>query len=139
MIAQELTTQLNSMMSQDDFPMVSEQLVEAWEAQGVGSEAVEPVLRFMEANPSVTIGMPGALVHFVERFYHNGYEEALVESIARRPTAHTIWMLNRLINGTKSADIRNAYILELEKSKVNPLADASAKERINHFLDLLRV
>ena len=46
--------------------------------------------------------VPGAIVHFVERFYKKGYEELLVESIKRKPTMHTVWMLNRIINGSEN-------------------------------------
>jgi len=58
---------------------------------------------FMEEHPEIDYGTPGPLVHFLERFYKKGYEEQLVLSIRRKPTCHTIWMLNRLINGARAA------------------------------------
>ena len=38
-------------------------------------------------------------LNYMERFYRHGYEELLMKSIERRPTIHTIFMMNRLING----------------------------------------
>ena len=76
--------------------------------------AVEPLLAFMERNPDIDYGMPGPLVHFVERFYGNGYEEKLVESIKRRPTSHTLWMLNRIINGSDETT-KKGYLDMLSK------------------------
>ena len=40
-------------------------LAENWETRGVGPEAIEPILRFMEANPGLDFGAPGPLVHFL--------------------------------------------------------------------------
>lgn len=42
-------------------------------------EFVEPILEIISTNPSVDFGMPGDLVHFVEKFYKKGYEELLID------------------------------------------------------------
>lgn len=137
MNAQEIAGQLEGIANDPDFADRSEQLVEAWIASGVGSEAIVPVLRFMEDNPQIDYGMPGALVHFIERFYRGGYEEELVDSIRRKPTSHTVWMFNRIINGTKAPDVRQNYIAELERAKEHQPMDQATLERINHFLGRL--
>src|SRR5262245_31321139 len=74
---------------------------------------VVTVLRFMENNPSLDYGSPGALVHFVERFSGPAYEIELLASLMRRPTDHTVWMLNRVINGTPSIAEREKLIFAL--------------------------
>ena len=137
MNAQEIAEQLERIASDPDFSGRSEEVVEAWMADGTGSEAIAPVLRFMEANPQIDYGMPGPLVHFVERFYRGGYEEELVDSIRRKPTPHTVWMFNRVINGTKAPDVRQNYIAELERAKERQPLDQATLERINHFLSRL--
>ena len=137
MTAQEITDQLHGIAGHPDFAEESEGLVDKWIANGVGIEAVEPILRFMEDNQQIAYGMPGVLVHFVERFYRNGYEQALVGSVRRKPTPHTVWMLNRIINGTKAPEARENYILELEQAKAHHPLDEATLERINHFLDRL--
>lgn len=98
----------------DDFELVMEDNIMKLEIQNVGIEAVEPLLQLMERHPLVDFGVPGAIVHFVERYYKKGYEELLVESIKRKPTMHTVWMLNRIINGSENPkeyiEIMNAII-----------------------------
>jgi hypothetical protein len=79
-----------------------------------GFDAVDPILRFMEEHPHFDFGCPGPLVHFVETFYKKGYEDRLCQSIRKRPTPHTIWMLNRLINGSKG-DSKAHYVTLLDE------------------------
>jgi len=64
-------------------------------------ENVKRILTFMENHPDVDYGMPGPLVHYIERFFLNGYEELLYDSVKNNPTEHTLWMLNRIINSPK--------------------------------------
>lgn len=87
-----------------DFELVMEDNIRNLEMQNVGIEAVAPLLQLIERHPLDDFGVPGAIVHFVERFYKKGYEELLIESIKRRPTMHTVWMLNRIINGSENKD-----------------------------------
>ena len=61
-------------------------------------DLVEPILEIIESNPNVDFGMPGDLVHFVEKFYKKGYEELLISSVKRHPTPHNIWMVHRCYN-----------------------------------------
>src|SRR5579859_7837115 len=131
----QIFEQLQAIAEDDDFASRSSELVDAWSSAGVGLEAVESILRFMEEHPTVEFGMPGALVHFVERFDQKGYEAKLLDSIERRPTAHTVWMLNRLINGAKSASAREQLIAVMKQTKDHPQADAETIDRIAMFLE----
>src|ERR1051326_4578380 len=120
MTPREITEQLDRTASIDieNFELHSSELVDRWTSDGVGFEAVEPILQFMENHPDeVDLGTPGALVHFSEKFCGHGYEEKLLESISRRPVSHTIWMLNRLINGTKVPDTRQRYVDAMIRAK----------------------
>jgi hypothetical protein len=132
--AEEITDRLERIASAEDFSARSAELVEEWVLAGVGAEAVEPILRFMEEHPAIEFGVPGALVHFVERFYGNGYERMLVESVERKPTPSTVWMLNRVIGGTRGSDTKRFFISRLEQARVNPLADESTLALIDRFL-----
>lgn len=113
----DVRDQLSRIASSDD--MLSEQygLTDEWNAAGVGVESVEPILRFMEDHPDLDYGMPGPLVHFVERFHRKGYESKLVDSVERKPTSHTLWMLNRLINGTDEGEERRRFVDLMERAK----------------------
>ena len=78
-----------------------------------------PILDFISKHPEVDFGAPGELVHFVERFYHQGYEELLMESVLKSPTVHNIWMLHRCYNDNDPNLVRQIQTLvgELKKDK----------------------
>lgn len=138
MNAEEVTQSLAAIALSDDFVLESESLTEEWTTNGAGTETIEPILLFMESHPSLDFGRPGPLVHFVERFYGRGYEQRLIQSIQRRPTALTAWMLNRVINGTKDADKRTSLIDLMEKAGGNPLVDQETRDLITHFVQRTR-
>jgi hypothetical protein len=131
---EEISQQLNHLASAQDFLERSAELTDAWSAAGVGVEAVERTLRFMEDHPEVDVGTPGPLVHFVEAFAGRGYEQRLVESIQRLPTPQTLWMLNRLINGTRAAEARRSYIELLLRARSNPRASAEVQAAAERYL-----
>ncbi len=137
MTPEEVSDQLEHLASAEDFASRSAELVDRWNAAEVGFEAVEPILRFMEEHRSIEFGMPGALVHFVERFHRNGYEEKLLDSISRRPTRHTVWMLNRVINGTSEPATKQRLITAMAHARSNPLVDSNALNQIQRFLERL--
>ncbi len=115
MHAHEFRDQLAEAASSSDFVSATYCLTDTWIAAGVGIESVSPVLRFMEDHPNLDYGAPGPLVHFVEQFHQRGYEEILVESIERRPTPHTLWLLRRVINGTGEGARRCLFVELLER------------------------
>ena len=57
---------------------------------------IEPIFLLIERSPAIDYGTPGPFASFLERFYHNGYEEKLVESIKRKPKEYTRLLLERL-------------------------------------------
>lgn len=96
-------------------------------------DSVQPLLRLMERHPLTDFGSPGPIVHFVERFYQKGYEEELLLSLKRMPTLHTVWMLNRLINGTDQAEV---YLELLKELSENASYDKEIREEALHFLSI---
>ena len=130
-----LRHQLEALASVPDFTVASAALVENWLKEGVAFEAVDPVMRFMESHPHIEYGMPGELVHFVERFYGHGYETVLIESVKRRPTPTTVWMLNRVLNGTKEPKARRTLVSLLQSVPNHPLADDRSIQLADQFLD----
>lgn len=95
---------IENSIGSDDFEFIMEDNIMKLEIQNIGIEAVTPLLQLMERHPLFDFGVPGAIVHFVERFYKRGYEELLIDSVKRRPTMHTVWMLNRIINGSENKE-----------------------------------
>lgn len=132
--APEIAAQLEQAASEDDFEHKCAELTDSWRAANLGIESVEPILRFMEQQPDLDYGSPGPLVHYVEQFYRKGYDDLLRESVERRPTAHTIWMLNRLINGCRLEDARQPLVELMKKSRVHQLIDKRTAELIDRLL-----
>ena len=131
----ELLAELQSLTTGEQFRYSLDDLMASWKARGVGLDGVEAGLAFVEAHPDLDYGMPGALVHFAERFYRKGYEAALLRSFARRPTALTAWMVNRLLNGASDDAECETYVAALEAGEANATTDPATRAEIAAFLD----
>ena len=138
MTNKEISEELLRILSADDFASSSAELTEAWTAAAVGVESIDPILEFMEAHPDLDYGMPGALVHFVEEYYQKGYEERLINSVSRKPTMLTVWMLNRVINGTQEPAKKEVLISTMRQAVTNLKTDRQTLERVNGFLERLK-
>lgn len=119
----------------EDFLSISEDVIEKLDGIPNAFDAVEHILKLMENNPFIDFGMPGPLVHFVEKFYKNGYEEKLIDSLERQPTKHTVWMLNRIINGSDK-EKKKFYMKIMENIAVSKSTDESVKSLAQHFKSL---
>ncbi len=93
-------------------------------------ELVEPILEIIGTNPTVDFGMPGGLVRFVESFYKKGYEELLIASVKKNPTAHNIWMVHRCYN-----DINNPMRERFKALIVELKEDSSVSQEIKAEID----
>ena len=121
------------MQDNEDFETVMMDCMEEIEENYNQLDSVQPLLRLMERHPLTDFGSPGPIVHFVERFYKKGYEEELLLSLKRMPTLHTVWMLNRLINGTDQAEV---YLELLKEISENASYDKEIREEALHFLSI---
>ena len=121
------------MQDNEDFETVMMDCMEEIEENYNQLDSVQPLLRLMERHPLTDFGSPGPIVHFVERFYQKGYEEELLLSLKRMPTLHTVWMLNRLINGKDQAEV---YLDLLKEISENASYDKEIREEALHFLSI---
>ena len=121
------------MQDNEDFETVMMDCMEEIEENYNQLDSVQPLLRLMERHPLTDFGSPGPIVHFVERFYKKGYEEELLLSLKRMPTLHTVWMLNRLINGTDQAEV---YLELLKEISENASYNKEIREEAVHFLSI---
>ena len=121
------------MQDSEDFETVMMDCMEEIEEKYNQLDSVQPLLRPMERHPLTDFGSPGSIVHFVERFYKKGYEEELLLSLKRMPTLHTVWMRNRLINGTDQEEV---YLDLLKEISENVSYDKEIREEALHFLSL---
>lgn len=101
---EKLIEQMEEHVDCDDFEEIQEECLFQLEREDLGISAVEPLLIFMERHPLSDFGMPGAIVRYAEQFYKKGYEDLLIASVTRRPTLHTVWMINRIKNANENAD-----------------------------------
>ena len=98
---------------------LADEIMDVMELYDQPFDLVAPILEFISEHPEVDFGAPGELVHFVERFYHQGYEELLMESVLKSPTVHNIWMLHRCCNDNDPNLVPQiqALVGELKKDK----------------------
>ena len=67
----------------------------------------------------------------MEQFYKKGYEDLLAVSVARRPTLHTVWMLNRIKNAGEDA---GKYEQLLRDILERPDVEEEIKNSVKEFL-----
>ena len=117
----------------DDFEWIMNECMEDIESNYNQLDSVQPLLQLMERHPFTYFGSPGEIVHFVEKFYKKGYEEKLISSLKRMPTVHTIWMLNRIINGADNSEYYLDLLKQISKDKYY---DKEIREEALHFLSM---
>lgn len=96
---------------------------------------MDPLFRILEKNSDFDFGMPGQIVHTLEKHYKNGLEEELFKSLNRKPTFYTLWMLNRIINGTSDTKEKECY-MEMLKSILKMEIPDYLKKQVQHLIDL---
>lgn len=119
----------------EDIIGTSYDVTEELERREDGYDAIEPLLKLLEDNPDVDFGSPGPIVHFVERYYKKGYEEKLIVSLNRKPTNHTLWMLNRIINGFEN-ELKQQYLNILNDIIERFSEDKKIDEQAKYFRSL---
>jgi hypothetical protein len=130
-----LMKRLHESILDPNFYIASHSIASEIEKCDNASDAIEPILRLMECYPDVHYGNPGSLVHFIEKYHKKGYEEKLIESLFRKPTVHTLWMLNRLINGSEGRK-KDEYIQLLQKIANEYSIDDNTRAEAIHFYNL---
>lgn len=95
-------------------------------------EAVPAIFRFIEAHANKDIGSPGPLTHFLEE--ENDYRAELEQSVLTKPTALTVWMVNRIVNGAESK-AREHWLAVLVKVINLPEAPTEVKESAREFIE----
>ncbi len=88
----------------------------------------------VEKYPHADFGSPGPLVHTLER-YAGKYELYLYESLQRRPTSLTVWMLNRIINAEKEPDRKRDLINRLTALLGSAGIDDETRKVVQGFIE----
>lgn len=107
---------------------------------GEPEKVIEALFRFIERlsqseeiDPRYDLGTPGPLVHTLEKY--QGYERYLINSVKRYPTPLTVWMINRVINGTQDTRKREIWLKILEAVNYHPSATSLVKKNAQDFLE----
>ncbi|HKD26342.1 MAG TPA: hypothetical protein VKC66_10615 [Xanthobacteraceae bacterium] len=91
------------------------------------------IFSLLERFPDGEFGSPGPLVEEFEAI--PDYLPLLRDSLRRRPTHLTVWMVNRLLNTKLSNDHREAWLSELRAAFEHPLASEPTRKLAEEFLD----
>jgi hypothetical protein len=94
--------------------------------------ALPSMFALLERFPNSDFGSPGSLVHTIEHV--TGYCEQLKQSLSRRPTVYTVWMVNRIMNTTEGDDW-SGWMRELHRVLSHPLADDGVRENARRFVE----
>lgn len=96
---------------------------------------MDPLFRILEKNHEFDFGMPGQIVHTLEKYYKKGLEQELFKSLNRKPTFYTLWMLNRIINGTSDSKGKECY-LEMLRNILQMEIPDYLKEQTQYLINL---
>lgn len=117
---------------EDEEYYMDDDLIDAINEHPEPFELVEPILEIIRTHPRVDFGMPGDLVHFLEQFYKHGYEELLVSSVRKNPTAHNIWMVHRCFNDVNNPK-REMFVELMKELKDDSSVSMDTKKEIAEF------
>jgi hypothetical protein len=95
--------------------------------------AIPALFAVMERMPDTEMGTPGPLVHALERM-RGLYEHELIESVKRQPANLSVWMVNRILNGTRDSRQRQVYLDLLRIAAEHPTAPESVRHGAEHFI-----
>ena len=115
----------------EDFFETSEILDELYNNE-TGEEYVEFLINFMSDNPDIDYGMPGPIVHFIERYPIEYYLGFLLKAIETKPNVTLLWMLNRITNVADKIN-KEKYIDVFEKTAERKDIDAVTKDTALEF------
>jgi hypothetical protein len=77
------------------------------------------------------LGSPGPLVHTLEAMPN--YEHFLKESLSRKPTQLSVWMVNRILNSAR--EDKHIWLDLLRQTLSHPVASVETKDDAHEFLE----
>lgn len=125
--------ELIELLLNEDFNGVYE-LTKKTKLESTPQKYFPKIFEVMENHPYLDYGMPGPIVHFMELYYKNGYENELIYSLKRMPTEHTVWMANRILNDPTYSG-REELIGILQDSLYREDVNEGLKDSIKKFLN----
>jgi len=117
----------------DEFPLQVDELVEAVPEE-LHESLIPSVFRFFEYYSLEECGMPGGLVHLIERYYPN-YKQMLMESLRKTPSLSSILMVNRILNSNLSNGERKEYITALVELSNNATVHDELQKEASDYIE----
>jgi hypothetical protein len=96
-------------------------------------DIVSYLFEWFEMHWDKDLGSPGPFVHFIEE--KDDYREALVTSVCRKPTTHSLWMVNRIMNGMQSGIGKDTWINLLKSVVNNKVSDDCTVKAAEDYID----
>lgn len=113
-------------------PHLYEVIEGASEADGT-PQAFEAAFHLVERYPLCDFGSPGPLVHWIEKHFPR-YVALLEQSVCRRPTEYTLWMVNRILNAHVEAGQRRSLVAAVESAAARTDVEVLTIEAANECL-----
>ena len=88
--------------------------------------------RFPDPDAHQSLGSPGPLVHMLEKL---NYQVKLIESVRRKPSTYTVWMINRTLNTELSKEQRAFWLELVHEVLMHPLASEGTKNDARNFIE----
>lgn len=111
-----------------------EEALGATRATDLGESEFRALLSIFERFPEDDgYGIFWSIVHCLEDC--EGYESALIESVARSPTRFNLLMVNRLMNGGITEIEGEPLLSVLASAAANPAASANARRSAQDFIE----
>ena len=92
----------------------------------LNKELLIALFNLLERYPNFNFGEPGRVIHLMERYENNIYAPLLFDSLKRKPTKYTLWMLNRYLNSIPE---------EEQKEGIDLLKEIVAKDSNPEIVD----
>jgi hypothetical protein len=135
MTKDEIIAELRNLAKPNEDFIISDNVLNAMNNYIDKFELVEPIIKIISENPLTDFGLPGELVHFVEKYYKQGYEKILIKYVNDMPTWHNIFMLHRCYNDMCYNDFENPLRKEIVKTIKNIKGSENTSDKIKNCID----
>jgi len=118
----------------EDLYSASDLLDEIYDS-GKSAEYIELLIDFIRDNPYIDYGMPGPVIHFIEKHPTEQYLDKLLAVLNDRPNEILLWMLNRIANDPSESGkeiYTDIFKKTAERSDVSDPVKEAAKDFYNY-------
>ena len=132
----DIAASLNAFVAKDDGsdPATLYELLDGVDLSTASDRLLPAMFGVMERYPEADLGAPGPLVRLIETLPVPEFEPALRSSVRRQPGQLNVWMVNRILNSTPSAEHRRELLALLKAVTSHPRASAASRAMAERLL-----